>query len=79
MLTVTDPTEPTINFTAQPGSDGSYGSFTLADSGAWTYTLDNDNPATQALAAGDEVTDAFPVQASDTTPATVTITIHRRQ
>ena len=75
MLTVTDPADPTINFTAQTGSDGSYGSFTLTDSGAWTYTLDNDNPAVQALAAGDEVTDSFPLQASDNTPATVRITI----
>ena len=75
MLTVTDLTDPTINFTVQRDSAGSYGSFTLANSGAWTYTLDNTNPAVQALAADAEVTDAFLVLARDNTPATVTITI----
>ncbi|HET9427063.1 MAG TPA: VCBS domain-containing protein [Allosphingosinicella sp.] len=48
--------------------EGTYGTFTfVAATGAWTYTLDNDRAATQALNAGDPVTDTLTVTSSDGT------------
>ena len=41
------------------GGLGSYGRFELTESGDWTYTLDNAAPDTNALAAGEEVTEVF--------------------
>jgi VCBS repeat-containing protein len=38
---------------------GIYGSLTLATNGAWTYSLNNADPDTNALAAGAVVTDKF--------------------
>jgi len=58
--------------------DGSYGQFTLAaDTGQWTYTLDNDSDVVQALAEGETVTDTLTVTSLDGTASTdivVTIT-----
>ncbi|MDI3325053.1 VCBS domain-containing protein [Pontibacterium granulatum] len=51
---------------------GTYGVLTLAD-GLWEYVLDQD--LVQHLDAGDEVTDALMLTASDGTPATITIAI----
>ena len=57
---------------------GSYGSFGITDSGAWSYALNN--AAVQGLAAGQVVTETFTTTATDglgrlvTTPVTVTIT-----
>ena len=43
-----------------------YGRFELTAEGDWTYTLDNADPDTDALAADEEVTDVFTaVSASD--------------
>jgi VCBS repeat-containing protein len=52
-----------------------YGSYQVAASGAWTYILDNTNPAVQALNAGDTLVDRFTVLAVDGTPQIVTIAI----
>ena len=54
---------------------GSYGSLTLTSAGVWTYTLNNGNPDTNALTAGQEVTDSFTIKASDGTETAVTITV----
>ena len=59
---------------------GVYGQFTIdPDTGAWTYRLDNDRAATEALDAGDTVTESFEARATDEvgaeTPATVTVAI----
>ncbi|MBK9129461.1 MAG: hypothetical protein IPM13_16970 [Phycisphaerales bacterium] len=54
----------------------SYGSYTLATDGSWTYTLDNANGTVQALSAGETMTDSFVAVSEDgTASATVTITI----
>ena len=54
---------------------GTYGSFTFdANTGAWTYTLDNADPDTQALLADDIVTDSLTVHSFDNT-ASATITV----
>jgi VCBS repeat-containing protein len=57
-------------------STGGYGTFTMTAAGAWTYKLDNDNCAVQALNVGDTLIDTFTVTTIDGTPQVVTITIH---
>ena len=44
---------------------GTYGSVTIASDGSYTYTLDNSDPQTQALAAGASVTDVFSYTVTD--------------
>ena len=66
--------------TALPGSPiGSYGTLSLTSSGAFSYTLDNTNPAVQQLSAGQTVTDSFTYTLTDsdgdTAAATLVITI----
>ena len=53
-----------------------YGTFTLTAAGLWTYTLDDNNAAVQALNAGDTLTDTFTVATIDGTSQVVTITIN---
>ena len=52
-----------------------YGSYTLTAAGVWTYTLDNNNAAVQALNAGQTLTDTFTAMTVDGTTQVVTITI----
>ena len=76
-LTVNDPDGENI-FMAQPdipGTDGIYGTFSITESGGWTYGLDNASTVTNALEAGEEVTDEFTVESADGTMVTVTITV----
>ena len=58
---------------------GTYGTLTLAADGTWSYTLDNADPDTDALAQGQTVTDVFTYTVSDANGATsstsLTITI----
>ena len=73
---VDDPNDAWTPVTATTGDNG-YGSYTLTAAGAWTYTLDDDNPAVQALNDGDPpLTDTFTVRTVDGTQQLVTITIH---
>ncbi|MEO5332711.1 MAG: cadherin domain-containing protein, partial [Magnetococcus sp. YQC-5] len=58
---------------------GSYGSLTLATNGAYTYTVNNNNPTVQALKVGQTLSDAFNYTLSDgnaTDMGLLTITIH---
>ena len=73
-LTITDEddTDPTI--IAQDAT-GTYGSFSIAADGVWTYTLDNNDPDTNALDDGEDVTDTVNVTASDSNTQNVVITI----
>ncbi len=79
-LTVTNPnTGGSTEVVVQTDTDGTYGTFSIvAATGVWTYTLNNSAPATNALAAGETVTDVFLVVAAAdpgaTTEVTVTIT-----
>ncbi|WP_037422617.1 VCBS domain-containing protein, partial [Shewanella xiamenensis] len=75
-LTVTDIDDQESAFTAQVKTAGSYGSFTLAADGHWTYTLDNKNSAVQALGQNATLTDSLTVQSVDGTTHTVTVTIN---
>ena len=51
-----------------------YGTYQLTAAGVWTYTLDNNNPAVQALTAN--TTDSFTVFTADGTSQVVTITVN---
>src|SRR5207248_668744 len=66
-LTIADVDQGQSNFTAQPGTAGSngYGTFTLAASGAWTYSADDSQAAIQQLGAGQSLTDSFTAVSSD--------------
>ena len=59
----------------RPPSANGYGTFTLTGAGVWTYTLDNNNAAVQALNAGDTLTDSFTATTADGTAQVVTVTI----
>ncbi|WP_283806453.1 VCBS domain-containing protein, partial [Bradyrhizobium neotropicale] len=78
-LTDTDVDDPANTFTAVNAgtvSDHHYGTFAVTSAGVWTYTLDNNNAAVQALNAGGTLTDTFTVTTVDGTPQVVTITIN---
>jgi len=77
-LTATDVDAPANTFTtinSPTASDKGYGTFTMTAAGVWTYTLNNSNPAVQALNAGGTLTDTFTVTSVDGTTQVVTITI----
>ncbi|MCW9697835.1 VCBS domain-containing protein [Avibacterium sp. 20-129] len=50
-----------VNFVPQSSVTGTYGTFTLNADGTWSYTLDNNRPATQALNTNDTVQDKLTV------------------
>ena len=54
---------------------GTYGSVQITANGAWTYTLNNGDPDTQALVQGQEVHDIFTYTMTDTNGATSTTTL----
>ncbi|MFM9843877.1 MAG: Ig-like domain-containing protein, partial [Dongiaceae bacterium] len=58
---------------------GSYGAVTIAANGAYSYALNNANPAVQALGVGETLTETFNYSISDgnggTATSTLTITI----
>ena len=56
---------------------GTYGTLTLAANGTWTYTLDNNNPDTQALAQDQHASDVFTYTMEDSqhAPSTTTLMI----
>ena len=63
-LTDTDVDNPANTFqavAAGTASDSGYGSYAMAAGGTWTYTLNNNNAAVQALNAGGTLTDTFTV------------------
>ncbi len=74
-LTITDPDAGESTFKPQTSVAGTYGSFSIATNGAWTYDIDNTKPNVQALKEGETKTETFTVQSADGTPTTVTITV----
>ena len=74
-LTVRDPDTGEAAFTAQADVGGTYGTFTLEANGAWAYTLDNTDPDTDALAAGETGTETFEVASAGGAEAQVVITV----
>ena len=76
-LTIADADQGQSNFTAQAGTIATYGSFTLATNGVWTYAASNSQTAIQQLGAGQSITDSFTAVSSDGTASQlVTVTIH---
>ncbi|MYZ45166.1 VCBS domain-containing protein, partial [Schauerella aestuarii] len=74
-LTVTDADAGQATFTAQAGTAGTYGSFSIGTDGAWTYTLDNTAANVQALAQGEQRQEIFTVTSADGTVSQVTVTV----
>jgi VCBS repeat-containing protein len=77
-LIVTDPDtgESALAPASGPGAGG-YGSFVINADGTWTYTLDNADPAVQALGDGDTLTDSIVVTSADgSAVTTITVTIN---
>nr|WP_102384008.1 VCBS domain-containing protein [Vibrio lentus]PMH60608.1 toxin [Vibrio lentus] len=74
-LTITDTDGGEAHF-ANTDIQGSLGTLHLTDNGAWTYDLDNTNPAVQALGNGATATDTITVHSADGTPHHVTITVN---
>jgi len=69
-----------INFTNETNSygDNGYGLFSIVD-GVWTYTLDNDHPAVQALDHNEKLNDSYTLlklQKTSTTRTALTILIN---
>ncbi len=74
-LTVRDPDAGQDMFAAQSEVAGTYGTFSLDEDGSWIYRLDNADPDTDALTAGQTAADSFAVTSADGTAATVTIAV----
>lgn len=74
-LTVTDIDTGEAAFVAGAVA-GTYGAATITASGDWTYTLDTQSAAVQALNAGQTLTDIIAVQSLDGTTATISITVN---
>ncbi|WP_211268344.1 VCBS domain-containing protein, partial [Legionella feeleii] len=75
-LTIADVDAGQSSFIAQPSVAGTYGTFTLAANGAWTYTANNAQAAIQQLGAGQTLTDSFTATSLDgTATKLVTVTI----
>ena len=76
-LTITDADNDALPTAVLSSGAGQYGTLTFvasAGGGVWTYTLDNANPAVQAL-KDDTLDDEFTFTAEGAAPITVTITI----
>ncbi|QJT08011.1 hypothetical protein E8L03_03300 [Oceanidesulfovibrio marinus] len=69
----------TVLSVASPGAlDGVYGQLTLGEDGAYTYTLDNDSQAVQALGVGETAQEHFSYATTDGIAATageLTVTV----
>jgi VCBS repeat-containing protein len=74
-LDITDADHDQSSFQAQDNAPGKHGTFSVDSNGNWTYQLSNNDPAVQALAVGQHLTEEFQVVSADGTPTTVTVTI----
>ncbi|ARP90976.1 hypothetical protein CAL14_12300 [Bordetella genomosp. 9] len=75
-LNVLDPDAGQAVFVPQTNHQGQYGSFTIDANGNWTYRLNNDSAAVQALGGADKVTETFTVTTADGTTSTVTVVVN---
>ena len=75
-LTIVDTDTGESFFTPATAVNTLYGSYTLGANGVWSYSLNNANPAVQALGEGVTMTDSFTAVSQDSTASKlVTITI----
>ena len=80
-LTNTDPDNPANTFqpvTAGAATTNNYGTYAMSATGTWTYTLNDANPAVQALNLGQSLTDTFSVLTADGTSQLISVTINGR-
>ena len=73
---ISDPDAGQSGFVAQSAVPGTYGSFSLTSSGAWSYSLNNAAANVQALPATASVTDSFTITTADGTTRTVIVTVN---
>ena len=76
-LSVTDVDAGEAVFAAQTSTagDNGFGTFTLSETGAWSYTADNSQASIQSLGEGDTATDSFTAVTADGTTQVVTVTL----
>ncbi|HHQ4705553.1 TPA: VCBS domain-containing protein, partial [Aeromonas hydrophila] len=74
-LVISDVDSGQASFTPQHQA-AAHGSFTLTASGDWTYTLDNQSAAVQALKTGEILSDSITVQSVDGCSHVVTVHIN---
>jgi poly(beta-D-mannuronate) lyase len=75
-LSITDPDTGEDTFVAQAVAMKTYGDFSIAEDGAWSYTLDTSNTTILALAdETDSVAEELVVSSVDGTNKTISITI----
>src|SRR5260370_1261421 len=76
-LTIADADQGQSSFIAQASHAGTYGTFTLAANGAWSYTANDSQTAIQQLGAGQSITDSFTAISFDGTASQlVSVTIN---
>src|SRR6185295_6633113 len=73
-LNATD-VDSATTFTVQNSVAKTYGTFSIASNGNWTYTLDDNNAAVQALNTGGTLHDLVTVTTADGTAQVIDITI----
>ena len=75
-LDITDPDAGEAGFVAQTHVAGAHGTFSIDAAGHWTYTLNNADPAVQALGQGQALpNEVFTVRSIDNTTVDVTVAI----
>jgi len=75
-LSISDPDAGEAAFTPLANIAGAHGTFSIDASGAWSYTLDNTDPAVQALGAGQSLpNESFTVTSIDGTTHSVSVSI----
>ncbi|MCP3429357.1 VCBS domain-containing protein [Opacimonas viscosa] len=74
--TVTDVDDGEATFVAQTDTTTTYGTFSITEAGAWTYTLNTSDATVAALVDGnDSVSDSVTLTSADGTTATFDITV----
>ncbi|GLK88159.1 hypothetical protein GCM10017655_12210 [Pseudomonas turukhanskensis] len=74
-LTATDVDHGSATHWSVASGTGNYGTLAITDAGVWTYTLNNNATATQALAEGQSGSETFTAIVTDDKGATVNQTI----
>ena len=74
-LVATD-VDSSADFVVQSAVAGSYGSFSIDVGGAWSYTLNDENAAVQALNTGDVLHELVTVASADGTTRQIDVSIH---
>jgi VCBS repeat-containing protein len=77
-LVVTDEDTGQSVFNTTPTVAASYGTFAINSTGAWTYTLNNNNTTVDALNTGVSLVDTITVACADGTTQAITINIAGR-